>query len=138
MSDKPEQKKPSNGHWGKVDLAIWASRPPLTKFQKVLDKASGIVRVSTFWIFIFAAPFFVMLSFMAAYSLAGVNLFGPVLLLLWGGTTVAFVWVMEKSGYARNFEDKTFKLSLGRILAIPLSFLVIVGGLYLLLLILRR
>ena len=133
LAAKPEDDKPLTGPWRKVDPAIWALGRPPTRLGRFIEKLTGLIRFSSFWIVVFGTPLFVLISFMAAYSLVGAAFFGPVVLSLWGGFAVGFIVLMEKTGYARNFEDKTFKLSPARILAIPLAFLMILAGFYFLL-----
>ena len=138
MTEERKDEKPSTGRWRKVDASIWAPGRPLTRFQRVIEKLLGPVRFFSFSTVVLIAPFFALISFLAAYSLVGAAFFGPFLILLWGGLTVGFIVAMEKSGHARNFEDKTFKLTLGRMLALPLVFLIILGGFFLLVFIAHR
>jgi len=138
LTEKEEDEKPSTGRWRKVDPSIWAPGRPLTRLQRVIEKLLGPVRFFSFWTVVLIAPFFALITFLAAYSLVGAAFFGPFLILLWGGLTVGFIVAMEKSGYARNFEDKTFKLTLGRLLALPLVFLIILGGFFFLVFIAHR
>ncbi len=77
-------------------------------------------------------------SILVAYSLFGARLFGLALVGFWSAVVVGFVIVMEKTGYARNFESWEFRLTRNKLLALPLSFLIIVGGLYLMILFLRK
>lgn len=138
MTEKEKDEKPLSGRWRKVDPSIWSPGRPLTRFQRVAEKLLGPIRFFSFWTVVLIAPFFALISFLAAYSVVGAAFFGPFLILLWGGLTVGFIVAMEKSGYARNFEDKTFKLTLGRLLALPLVFLIILGGFFFLVFVLHR
>ena len=49
-------------------------------------------------------------SFALAYDIGGVRFFGLILLLIWGGTALLGILVLEKSGYARNFEGWDFPM----------------------------
>ena len=138
MTEKEKDEKPSTGRWRKVDASIWDPGPPLTRFRRYSEKLLGPLRFFSFWTVVLITPFFALISFLAAYSVVGAAFFGPFLMLLWGGVTVGFIIAMEKSGYARNFEDKTFKLTLGRLLALPLVFLMILGGFFFLVFVLHR
>lgn len=135
---EPEDDKPRTGVWRKVDPKIWAPGPPPSRLERLYERLFGWIKFSAFWIMVFAAPFFVLISFLIAYSIAGPILFGPVLLSLWSIMVIGFVIVMEKTGYARNFANSDFKLSIGRILSIPLVFIVLVSALYLMIFLFRK
>jgi len=70
-------------------------------------------------------------SLLVVYYVAGPVLFGPVLLTFWAIAIIGFVLVLEKTGYARNFENWGFRLTPAKILAVPASFIIIIGVFYL-------
>jgi hypothetical protein len=73
-----------------------------------------------------------LVSLLFVYYVAGPALFGPALLVFWAVVVTGFVLALEKTGYSRNFENWGFRLTPAKIIAVPASFLIIVGILYLL------
>ncbi len=134
MSDKEEGKPRRPRLWRPVDPSIWTPGPARGRLQRAIRRVLGVFTglPSSIMAVAVITPLFFLLSILGIYSVAGPTLFGPALL------TVAFVLVLEKTGYARNFEGWDFPLTPRRIVAVPAAFLIIVGILYLLVLILRH
>ncbi len=116
-----------NSSWGVVDPRIWARnrggqglfrRPVRGLGRRILAVFSS----TEFLVFVLAPTggLSIYLTFFLAYSLGGVGLFGVYLIGLWAVLILVAVVVLEKTGYARNFEAWDFPLR--RILVLPVGF----------------
>jgi hypothetical protein len=129
LSSDDEPRKPQL--WRPVDSTIWTRGPKSTRLRRAADWISTVITAIP--LAILAAviiPIFVPLSILIVYSVAGPALLGPTLILFWSGLLVLFVFVVEKTGYARNFED--WNLPLGRILILPAALTLCLGLVFLL------
>jgi hypothetical protein len=131
MSEGEEEKRGNSRLWRPVDLSIWAPGPARGRLGRTVGRVRGAVLNFPLALLVAAViiPLFVPLSFLIVYSIVGPVLFGPVLIGSWSVLVVGFVVVMEKTGYAKNFEN--WNLPLKRILAVPLAFLTIILAFYL-------
>lgn len=134
LAEKEEDREKRVGRlWGTPDPSIWSgdSSPKSWTARvglKIIDAIRSFPAV-------FLAPlfgFFVPLSFLVGYYLAGPTFLGPVLVSLWVLFLVSFVLVAERTGHARHYE--AWDIPLRRILFIPIGFVFSVGLLFLLLL----
>lgn len=66
----------------------------------------GIVRFSSFWGVVFVGPFFVMITFLAAYTIAGPAFFGPTLMLFWALTVIGFVLAVKNQDVAATLTTR--------------------------------
>jgi len=112
--------------WRPVDPAIWAAGPPRTRSEYVIQRFLEGARFLTLGLIVIIGPFGVLFSFLIAYDLVGVKLFGPVLLSIWSVAIVTFIIIMERTGYARNFQNSNFSIR-RRMLALPVAFLMVLG-----------
>ncbi len=133
-----EDKKPRRlaGSWHAVDLKVWTRRgPPAKGLHRI---SLSVQRVGSLFLHPVALPFLGfagILAFIGTFALAffigGPGLFGPVLLAIWSIAAVFGVLIIEKSGYARNFEEWDFPARkmlhgiLGMLLALTFMFLLI-------------
>jgi len=131
MSDAEDNRKKPH-LWRPVDPSIWnEGRPRGQRYksvEKIWDVISGVGVLGAAMVI----PFAFLISVLGIYSLVGPTLLGPSLLVLWGALTVAFIGIVEKTGYSRNFESWDFPLTPARLLAIPIGFAIIAGALYVL------
>ena len=83
-------------------------------------------------------PLIFLLTIGGTYYLVGASFFGPALILIWIALIAGFVMVLEKTGYARNFEASDFKLSKDRLLAGFLSLGILLAIFYIVTVFLKR
>jgi len=117
--------------WGPVTPDIWAPRPRKGKLRRIANRAVETVSSVSVLAFAIVGPAAFLSSLLVVYYVAGPVLFGPVLLTFWAIAIIGFVLVLEKTGYARNFENWGFRLTPAKILAVPASFIIIIGVFYL-------
>jgi hypothetical protein len=130
-SDKDDRKHKTR-LWGTVNPDIWAPGPRKTRLRQITGRISDTVSSVSIIGFALMGPAAFLVSLLFVYYVAGSALFGPALLAFWAVVVTGFVLALEKTGYARNFENWGFRLTLAKIIALPASFLIIVGMLYLL------
>jgi hypothetical protein len=82
---------------------------------------------------IVGGPLMVFSTLLGTYYLVGPALLGPVMILIWSLMIIGFVVVVEKRGYARNFDNWNFSLNRNRLLALPMAFGAILTILYIML-----
>jgi hypothetical protein len=90
-------------------------------------RVTGFFSSSHFLLF-FGAPaagLTAYLTFLLAYDLGGTRFFSTYLIGMWSGIIITITIVLERSGYARNFEG--WQLPSRRILVLPLAFLLVTG-----------
>ena len=75
----------------------------------------------------------VFTTLLGTFYLVGATLLGPVLVLIWSLMIIGFVIVVEKRGYARNFDNWNFPLNRNRLLALPIAFGAVLTILYIML-----
>lgn len=130
MSDKKEEPRPSPGTWGRVDPRIWAPGHPTSRRRLILQRLTSIFGISSIWTLILIGPLAFLLTIGGTYYLVGASFFGPALILIWSALIAGFVTVLEKTGYARNFEASDFKLTKNRVLAGFLSLGILLAIFY--------
>jgi hypothetical protein len=87
-------------------------------------------------VLVVAGPLAVLLSIVGTYYFLGSSLLGPGLIIVWSLLTICFVFVLEKRGYARNFDGWDFPLG-KRVLALPIAGVALITVIYLLLYIVK-
>jgi hypothetical protein len=113
--------------WGPVDPAIWRPGPPRGKLGRLAEYVVGIFTFSGIGMLVVLGPLSVFLSAFLVYSIVGSTVyFGPTFIGLWAVMIVTFVLVLEKTGYARNFEASTFPLG-KRLVGLSVAFMMILG-----------
>jgi uncharacterized membrane protein len=121
-----------------VSPEIWDLGPPKSRLERILGRITRTLAFSSTWTLIVLSPIAVLLSMLGTYYLVGPTYFGPALFGLWAVLIGGFILVMEKSGYARNFEASDFKFSKNRLLATALIFAVLLTVFYLLTFVAKR
>src|SRR5205807_6382448 len=119
------------GAWRKVDPEIWAPGTPTKMYTRILRRLRGIFALSSTWTLIILGPLSVLLTIWGTSYLVGPSLLGPALILVWSALVTGFILVVERTGYARNFEDSDFKLTKERLLATALVLGVLITVFYL-------
>jgi hypothetical protein len=117
--------------WGPVNPDIWAPRPRKGRLQRIGTRVLETVSSVSVVAFAIVGPAAFLASLLLVYYVAGPALFGPALLTFWAIVIIGFVLALEKSGYARNFENWGFRLTPAKMIALPASFVIIVGVFYL-------
>jgi hypothetical protein len=137
-STEPEEKPspnalttPQNSGWRPVDKQLWAKKETPTGVRGIV--AQQLRRFAG----VFSSPFFLLfvatplgglgayLTFFLAYWFGGTQLFGFYFVGIWATIVVGGVAVLQKSGYARNFEQWDFPVR--RVVFLPVSFLLVIG-----------
>lgn len=120
-----------------MDPEIWARQQaePVTGFGRVvlvLRHISGIFThpFSAFLLGTVAIGWSVIATVLTAYYIGGVHFFGPVFLAIWAAIILTGIVAIEKTGYARNFQDWNY--STRHILVLPIGFAAALGVLFLL------
>ncbi len=129
---------PSRGPWRLVDPRIWARRAEEPQgflsgvVARWLERIAGMFSSAVFLVLLLApvGGISAYLTFYVAYSLGGSQYFGAYFVGIWSVVVVGAVVVLERSGYARNFEGWDF--SLRKVVFLPLGFLLALGMLLLL------
>ncbi len=131
MPDGEDEEQRSPRLWRPVDPDIWAPPPDRNRLERIVQRLLETAKFFSFAFLVTLGPLSILLSVYLVYSLVrGGALFGPVLLTFWAVVIIGFVIVLERTGYARNFED--WELRLGkRVLAMPVAFLIIASILFL-------
>ncbi|HLC10326.1 MAG TPA: hypothetical protein VJL56_00580 [Candidatus Bathyarchaeia archaeon] len=129
MSEKDEP-LPGGGAWRKVDPKIWAPGTPTKLYTRILRRLRGIFALSSIWTLIILGPLSVLLTIWGTSYLVSPSLLGPTLILVWSALIGGFILVVEKTGYARNFEGSDFKLTKERLLAPALVLGVLITVFY--------
>src|SRR6267378_4060794 len=129
MSENDEP-LPDGGAWRKVDPKIWAPGPPTKRRTRILRRMRGIFALSSIWTLIMLGPLSVLLTIWGTSYIVSPSLLGPTLILVWSALIGGFILVVEKTGYARNFEGSDFKLTKERLLAPALVLGVLITVLY--------
>jgi len=96
---------------------IWAPGTPTKLYTRILRRRasqSSPYRPSGH-LFILG-PLSVLLTIWGTSYLVSPSLLGPTLILVWSALIGGFILVVEKTGYARNFEGWDFKLTKERLL----------------------
>ncbi len=125
MPDGEDDEQRSPRLWRPVDPDIWAPPPDKNRLERIVQRLLEAAKFFSFAFLVTLGPLSILLSVFLVYSLVrGGALFGPVFLMFWAVVIVGFVIVLEKSGYARHFEDWEFRLG-KRVLAVPVAFLII-------------
>jgi hypothetical protein len=130
-SDQDIQKKTTH-LWGSVNPNIWAPGPRKTRLRRITGRIADAASSVSIVGFAVIGPGAFLVSLLFVYYVAGPALFGPALLIFWAVVVTGFVLVLERTGYSRNFENWGFRLTPAKILAVPASFLIVVGIFYLL------
>jgi hypothetical protein len=125
MADGKDEKGKEKRLWRLVDPKIWAPGPPAGRLRKIADRIKSSMVPTFFAATVVLGPLSVFISLAIVYPLVPSQLFGPTILGFWAVVIVAFVVVVEKTGYARNFED--WNLPLKRIIVIPIAFLLVMS-----------
>jgi len=134
---KPQEKDRKGGQsrrgssWRSVESKIWTRRSESKGLRGVFSNSimhlAGLLGSTTFILFV-AAPIGGLgayLSFLLAYDLGGLNMFGAYLVGIWSVVGMGIVAVLEKSGYSRNF--RSWDIPLQRLLVAPIVFLAVIG-----------
>ncbi len=116
--------------WRPVDPKIWEPGPPPRMLKRITGRIGGLFAPFFLASMVVVGPLSILISLLVVYSLVPGEFFGLTLVALWSVVIVAFVLVVEKTGYARNFEDWNFPLR--RIVAVPIAFLLVLSVLLLL------
>ena len=133
MSESDQEDPKKRTHlWSSVNPNIWAPGPRKTRLRRITGRISDAASSFSIVAFAVMGPGAFLVSLLFVYYVAGPALFGPALLAFWAVVVTGFVLALEKAGYSRNFENWGFRLTPAKILAVPASFLIIVGILYLL------
>ncbi len=126
---------PQRSGWKPVDTRLWARKKNPTGTRGIVAEQlrhfSGTFSSPFFLVFV-ATPLGGLgayLTFYLAYWFGGAEQFGLYFAGIWAAIIVGGVAVLEKSGYARNFEQWDFPLR--RVVFLPVSFLVMIGVLLL-------
>jgi hypothetical protein len=138
MPGDEEEPGSSPDPWSRVDPKIWAAGHPISRPKRILQQLTSTFGVSSIWALVIIGPLMILLTFAGTYYLVGASFFGPALILVWTGLIAGFILVMEKTGYARNFEASDFKLSKDRLLASFLSFAILVAIFYVVTVVLKK
>ena len=134
----PHWKARLQGSWRPVNKEIWAQHgePPegLHRVVHVLRRLAATFThpFSAFILGTMAIGWSVIGTILAAYYIGGVRFFGTVFLVLWGAIIATGILMIEKMGYARNFEQWNY--SLRKTIVLPLAFALTVAFLFLILL----
>jgi hypothetical protein len=94
--------------------------------------------ISSIWTLIMMGPLIFLLTIGGTYYLVGASFFGPALILIWSALIAGFIMVLEKTGYARNFEASDFKLGKNRLLAGFLSLGLLIAIFYTVTVVLKK
>jgi hypothetical protein len=105
-----------------VDPKIWTSGRRSGRLKRITQRLWELIASLSLPMMIIAGPLVVFTTLLGTYYLVGPALLGPVLVLVWSLLVIGFVIVVEKRGYARNFDKWDFPLSRNRLLALPLAF----------------
>ena len=124
----------SHGPRARIEVGpeIWDLGPPKSRRERILTRLTRTLAVSSIGTLIVLGPLAVLFSMLGTYYLVGPDFFGPALFGVWAVLIGGFILVMEKTGYARNFEASDFKLSKDRLLATALIFGALITVFYLL------
>ena len=125
MVDGKDEKGKEKRLWRPIDPKMWAPGPPAGRLRKIADRIKGSMVPTFFAAAVVLGPLSVLISLAIVYPLVPSQLFGPTILGFWAVVIVAFVVVVEKTGYARNFEG--WNLPLKRIIALPIAFLLVMS-----------
>jgi hypothetical protein len=107
----PERAEDLTRSWQTPHRGIWRTGPPKRRSRRILQWLRDFLASSAIWIAIVGGPFVGLITFLEAYYLGGPVFFGPVLLLTWSVLIVSVVLVLERTGYARNFENRHVHLT---------------------------
>lgn len=110
---------------------LWARGRAVGRLERLAERVLGTATFVFFASLVVVAPFVFILSVFFAYSFAGVAYFGPTLGAILAILTVGLVVILERAGYAKNFEHSIYRLTKERLVAVPLAFLIIVSVLLL-------
>jgi membrane protease YdiL (CAAX protease family) len=121
MPDNKDEPLPGRT-WREVDPRIWSPGPPTKMHTRILRRVYSIFATVSLWTLIIFGPLTVLLTIAGTDALVGPSLFGPAMILVWSGLIAGFVLVVERSGYARNFETWSFNFTKERLLAAGLIF----------------
>jgi hypothetical protein len=137
-SSEPEEERsgessvPDRGGFGKpVDPQLWTRKDPPQGLLGVaanrLGRVAGLFASPVFLIFV-ALPLggsSVYLTLLLAYDFGATRLFGVYFLGIWAVIITCGIVVLEKSGYARNFER--WDIPWRRFIILPIMGLVVIG-----------
>jgi len=120
------------GGFGKpVDPQLWARKDPpqglLGVFAERLGRVAGLFTSPVFLLFV-ALPLggsSVYLTLLLAYDFGATRLFGVYFLGIWAVIITCGIVVLEKSGYARNFEQ--WDIPWRRFIILPIMGFVVIG-----------
>ncbi len=125
MADGKDEEGTEKRLWRPIDPKIWAPGPPAGRLRKIADRVKSSIVPTFFAATVVLGPLSVFVSLAVVYPLVPSELFGPTILGFWAIVVVAFVVVVEKTGYARNFEG--WNLPLKRIIVLPIAFLLVMS-----------
>lgn len=114
----PDPRRPTG--WATVDPRMWAAPPKKRGIERLGHRAWRILGALSIPTLVVGGPLAILVTFITTYDLVGPTLFGPAILLVWALLIVGFVFVVEKTGYARNFEHWHFPLG-KRLLALVIA-----------------
>jgi len=127
QADNDDQHQRPGDSWRNVEPEIWKGGKGAGEFfhGRFLSRFGRILRIfssAEFLVFVLApvGGLSIYLTFFLAYSLGGLRFFGVYLIGMWSAVIVGVVVVLERTGYARNFEGWDFPLR--RILVLPVVF----------------
>jgi hypothetical protein len=138
MPADEDEPGPNHDPWSRVDPKIWAPGHPTSRGKRIFQQLTSAFGVSSIWTLVMIGPLTLLLTIFGTYYLVGASLFGPTLILVWSTLIAGFILVMEKTGYARNFEASDFRLSKERLLAGFISFVVLVAIFYIVTVVLKK
>jgi hypothetical protein len=125
MVDGKDEEGKGKHLWRPIDPKIWAPGPPAGRLGRIADRVKSSIAPTFFATAVMLGPLSVLISLAIIYPLVPSQLFGPTILGFWAIVVVAFVVVVEKTGYARNFEG--WNLPLKRIVVLPIAFLLVMS-----------
>lgn len=133
--DKSATRANSRASWRAVNPRIWTKKSePQSRLENVsslLGRISGLFSSPAFILFVGAPAggLGTYLTFLLALDLGGWEWFGAYFIGIWMAIVVGFLGVVEKTGYAKNFESWDFPLR--RVVILPIGFLLVSGTLVL-------
>ncbi len=122
--------------WRPIDPKIWTPGPHPSILKRVVGRVRDFIAPAFITTMVILGPLSILISMFIIYSLVPLRFFGMTFIIFWAAMTAGFILVLERTGYARNFEDWNFPLK--RLIAVPIAFLMVLGILFLLLVIAHR
>ena len=114
-----------------VDPQIWVTKGPPRGFRGVfahrLGRATGFFATPIFLLFV-ALPLggsSIYLTLLLAYDFGATRLFGVYFLGIWAVIITCGIAIIEKSGYARNFEQ--WDIPWRRLIILPIMGFAVIG-----------